>query len=966
MRPCAFQTRAASTAPGASTPAVDVELNKLDRKWSARWKEVSGDGKSLHPTKHLAAQDGGERTPFYCLSMFPYPSGMLHMGHLRVYTISDVVARFKRMQGYEVLHPMGWDAFGLPAENAARERGVDPAAWTELNISRMKEQMGLMMADFDWDREVSTCSPDYYRWTQKIFLLLHEHGLAYRQRAEINWDPVDQTVLANEQVDAEGRSWRSGALVEKRQLEQWFIGITQFAGALQADLDSLGAGWPDKVKTMQRHWIGESKGAEVSFAVRHHSSPEEQQPPRPVAHGVPAERLADGVEPGSSSRSLGPLQVFTSRPDTLFSVQFVALALTHPLVVEAAKKDATMREFIVRESAIAAKTTPADPPSKEGYALPYRVAVPLTTSGERGEDFSVPVYAAPYVLGSYGHGAVMGCPAHDQRDFDFWQKHAPEQDVVVTVKPKEKKNKKNAGPEKKKQQQQQSAEDSVLFTGSDGVLVDSLGKYSSLPSKKAGKMITRDLETVGSGAPSTQYRLRDWLVSRQRYWGAPIPIIHCSTCGPVPVPDKDLPVVLPEIKNTSQTFGTGGNPLEKDESFVNTTCPSCHGPAKRDTDTMDTFMDSSWYFFRYTDPRNQGAPFSPENATAMLPIDRYIGGVEHAILHLLYSRFISKFLGSIGMWHSADGTFEPIKQLVTQGMVHGKTYRDPVSGRVLKPEEIPGCSDPVISFEKMSKSKYNGADPAECIKKYGADATRAHMLFQAPLSDVLNWNEEQIAGIDRWLRRVVAMSNTVAVTGSTSTASTSTTSSYPNITLNGVHHVEVLFSTSDFNLFSDVQKTITSVTSAIDTELSFNTIISDYMKLTNSIKTAMASGAVRPDVIHDAYTTLLTLMAPVTPCAVEECYERLQQRENPEAEWHSIFLRQWPTAQEITSPFAQYNVFVNGKARFVYHGEKTLVDLPESEILSKVQEHEMGAKWIVGDVKKMIVKKGTLSFITGK
>lgn len=902
-----------------------INLNELDSKWAERWKSISPYG-SLHPSKHIVDKLA---EPFYCLSMFPYPSGMLHMGHLRVYTISDVIARFKRLKGYNVIHPMGWDAFGLPAENAAVERGINPAVWTESNIQKMKEQMGLMLADFDWDREISTCSPEYYKWTQKIFLLLFEHGLAYRNEAEINWDPVDQTVLANEQVDSEGRSWRSGALVEKKNLEQWFIGITKYAKDLNEDLKVLDK-WPDKVKSMQSHWIGESQGAEIKFL--------------------------------TNDNEFSEIRIFTTRPDTLFSAQFIALALNHPLVEKFAAKDPKLAQFIK-----SCENSEAD--SKEGYLIEgVKASIPITVNNEKNHRYDMRVYAAPYVLGTYGHGAVMGCPGHDERDFEFWRIHNPKiSPVEVVGSPKPSKNKSNA-----------------LYTNKRGVLYDksilpngleNLGEYNKKTTSEASHNIVKTLEGYNLGSKSTQYRIRDWLISRQRYWGAPIPIIHCDSCGPVAVPDKDLPVVLPEIEG--QSFGKG-NPLAKLDDFVNTKCPSCGSDAKRDTDTMDTFMDSSWYFFRYTDPKNTELPFDHEMASKHMPIDMYIGGVEHAILHLLYSRFISKFLGNIGLWDGKEHRHEPIKQLVTQGMVHGKTYRDPENDRVLKPEEvdlsnvnepkiISSGSIPNVSYEKMSKSKYNGADPSECIQKYGADATRAHMLFQAPISDILNWNEEQIQGIDRWLRRVVNLNDLIVDSIKNDNGRNNhTCTEFQHIQLNDTTYETIKFNETEFELYNDSQHYVASVSKAIEKDFSFNTIISDFMKFTNSIYAALKSNDyVNSNLLLDSYKRLLIIMAPVTPCVSEECWEQISR--SLQTPWSSIFFQKYPMVNYIESSHASYNVFVNGKARALFKGPKSLVTMNEHEILQEALKHGSISQYVPGGIiKKMIVKPGMISLLTPK
>ncbi|KAG2733910.1 hypothetical protein G9P44_003435 [Scheffersomyces stipitis] len=903
-----------------------IDFPSLDEKWSAKWRKQSPTG-ALHPTKHLTDTSAEK---FYALSMFPYPSGILHLGHTRVYTISDVIARFKRLKGYNVIHPMGWDAFGLPAENAAVERGVNPADWTERNIDKMKEQIDFMLADFDWDREVTTCSPDYYKWTQKIFLLLFENGLAYRKEAQINWDPVDQTVLANEQVDSEGKSWRSGALVEKRNLEQWFIGITKYASELNRDLDYL-KGWPQKVKAMQRHWIGESHGAEIIFPTNNSSHQE--------------------------------LSVFTSRPDTLFSVQFLAISINHPLAKKAAESDTALAAFIKESSS-------ASPDSKDGYLLRTKASIPINPFNDKQEVFDVPIYIAPYVLDTYGHGAVMGCPAHDERDFDFWKLHSPDSQIVQVVGLQDVEAAKTRGLDSP-------------FTDKAGILYDSsvlegglkdLGDYHGKTTKQAAHDIVKSLENHGCGSKSTQFRIRDWLISRQRYWGAPIPIVHCDSCGPVAVPDEQLPVLLPKVSGSS--FGKG-NPLDKLESFVETSCPSCGAQARRETDTMDTFMDSSWYFFRYLDSQNEKMPFGHDVTTKNMPVDMYIGGVEHAILHLLYSRFISKFLGDVGLWNGKEVHNEPIKRLVTQGMVQGRTFTDPDTGRFLKPEEVSTLSReptviatgkvPKVSYEKMSKSKYNGVDPEECIKQYGADSIRAHMLFQAPVSDELNWNEEQIQGVQRWLRKVISLEETISrLALERKTYSGVDTFKLENFELCGVHHDVLEVSQNEFNLLSDVQRYIQRIANSIEVELSFNTVISDLMKLTNAIIAASKPGEdVNYEILLDSYRKLLIILSPITPCTAEECWERLNS--NLELECKSIFHERYPTHQKIESPFTKYNVFVNGRARHSFEALKSLAEKSEAEILSHILKYDDVSKFVaVERIQKLITKPGMISIVMTK
>ncbi|GEQ70992.1 hypothetical protein JCM33374_g4673 [Metschnikowia sp. JCM 33374] len=919
--------RKLASASGTQDPKAGVALNQLHTKWIGRWKDAFGNG-SLHPNKQTATAENHKEKPFYCLSMFPYPSGVLHLGHQRVYTISDVISRYMRLKGREVIHPMGWDAFGLPAENAAVERGINPADWTESNIGKMKQQMELMLADFDWDREVDTSSPEYYRWTQKVFTLLFEKGLAHRKGAEINWDPVDQTVLANEQVDSNGRSWRSGAQVEKKVLEQWFIGITKYADALNEDLKALDQ-WPDKVKAMQKHWIGKSEGAEIRF----------------------------------TTNIATEIAVFTSRPDTIFSVQFLAVALDHPLVLEAKKTDSELEDFVSKCS-----EGDLDPESKEGYKLrDIKVSIPIGVDGAKNVSFKVPVYAAPYVLGSYGHGAVMGCPAHDIRDAEFWKLHNPDVPSLQTVGPKDKKD---------------ASENESLFTAKDGVLYDSsilknglpsLGIFSGLSCSKAGKKVVSCLEDVNSGQKSTQFRIRDWLISRQRYWGAPIPIIHCDSCGPVAVPDKDLPVLLPKVEG--KHFGKG-NPLGSIDSFVNTKCPSCGSPAKRDTDTMDTFIDSSWYFFRYADPKNTDLIFDHDKASSSIPVDLYIGGVEHAILHLLYSRFISKFLGDSGLWSGQDFRNEPIRRLVTQGMVQGKTFTDPKTGRFLKPDEVDlkGPTGPVIkangdvpgvSFEKMSKSKYNGVDPTELINKYGTDSVRAQILFAAPVSDSLNWNEEHIQGIQRWLKKVMNMRDDVIENFKGTFKRSLACDEFSNLTINGEVIETARLNPHEFKLYNEVHFYVNRVAQSMEHDLSLNTVISDYMKLTNYLQRVIKEKQeISPHLLMDAYKKLLTIMSPVTPSVAEECWEGLSRGMGEE--WKSIFWQSYPQGKVLVSPYNDYKIIVNGKKIGTVERIKSIEGLSEDRVLDALRDHELLRELLKHKkIVKVIAKKSVVSIICG-
>ncbi|KUJ11422.1 leucyl-tRNA synthetase [Mollisia scopiformis] len=821
----------------------------------------------------------------YILPMFPYPSGDLHLGHLRVYTISDVLARYYRMQGYNVMHPIGWDAFGLPAENAAIERGIDPATWTKKNIQKMKSQLEGMNGHWDWDKELATCDPSFYKHTQQLFLLLHKAGLAYQAESLVNYDPVDKTVLANEQVDANGCSWRSGAKVEQKMLKQWFFKITQFRQELLDDLKTLekNGAWPERVLAMQKNWLGKSTGAKIKFPV--------------VAY---------------DQQTHSDIEVFTTRPDTLFGVQYVALASTHPIVQSLAKTDAELQAFL--------DTIPALPPdSKVGYVLPHvRALNPLAyeESTPDATKASLPIYVAPYVLGDYGDGAVMGVPGHDTRDHAFWKHNRYDDPVRMVI--------------------SQSPDEStgVLRNAPyirHGHLTKHSGPYAGLSTAQATKKIIDLLEAKGLGSAAETWRLRDWLVSRQRYWGTPIPIIHCESCGPVPVPEDQLPVELPAVQ---EHWGNGktGNPLDHAHDWVNTRCPSCGGAAKRDTDTMDTFVDSSWYFMRFPDSQNKELMFSPDAANTNLPVDIYIGGVEHAILHLLYARFISKFMSTTPYWpEGSNHAGEPFKKVLTQGMVHGKTYSDPSNGRFLKPDELDlgDPSQPIaiasgqkanVSFEKMSKSKYNGVDPGTCIAKYGADATRAHILFQAPVSEVLEWDEERISGVTRWLKRLLEFLDKYAdshfirlraaelhgllnakayflfnfeIIESLKTEKGrkfKIPSQLKEFIGKDVAELEVRPEAvtqvterfeQDKSLWRAVQASIASVTEAYSTTHSLNTVVSDLMSLTNAIldqqteKNGVLTFKANSQLVYLAVVVLLRMMAPVTPAVAEYCWEKV-------------------------------------------------------------------------------------------
>ena len=742
--------------------------------------------------------------------------------------------------------------------------------------------------------------------------MLHKKGLAYQAEALVNYDPVDKTVLANEQVDSNGRSWRSGAVVEQRMLRQWFFRITAFQEALLNDLDALAEEnrWPDRVIQQQRNWIGHSTGATITFEVE----------------------LSDA--------SKVPVHVFTTRPDTLYGVKYLALSLSHPIVTALAKSDDQLAAFVARKASFG-------PDSKEGFELPIRAKTPLSiaTSAAAFEDISV--FTAPYVLENYGEGAVMGVPAHDARDFSFWKTNKPQEQIPIVVAP--------CGSDFADTTSTQAYTD-------HGVLTSSCGPYAGMDSKTAGSQIVEDLSKHNLAHNTQTWRLRDWLISRQRYWGTPIPIIHCDTCGAVPVPEEHLPVELPKLGENIQ--GQKGNPLDSIESFVNTDCPSCGKPAKRETDTMDTFVDSSWYYARFPDAQNQSELFSRDAAAKLLPVDIYVGGVEHAILHLLYARFIFKFLCQEGHIPSTDSVLskEPFSKLIAQGMVHGKTFSDPDTGRFLKPEDLilrEESRSPLvattgkeanITWEKMSKSKHNGVDPITCFQKYGADVTRAHMLFAAPLSEVLLWDEEKIVGVQRWLFRLSRLVDEHITTQSTQT----TSDQVPPQDL-------TLLSETSTEMLLLANATLRSITHTIELNIyNINTVISDLIKLTNALHDTKLVH-LDPHVANEVMTALIKMLAPIAPAFAEQCFEDLHLAHKPTG---SIFDQAWPepllTSEEETALKARKKsitcaVQVNGKLRFTTDvpapslDEKKTVESREHDdaVVAAVLGTEQGRLWLM-------------------
>lgn len=843
----------------------------------------------------VVSEQPGKDT-FYCLSMFPYPSGKLHMGHVRNYTIGDVIARYQRMQGKNVLQPMGWDAFGMPAENAAMKNNVAPAKWTYENIAYMKNQLKSLGLAVDWTREVTTCKPDYYRWEQWLFTQLFEKGVIYRKNGTVNWDPIDQTVLANEQV-IDGRGWRSGALIEKREIPMYYFKITAYADELLTSLDDL-PGWPEQVKTMQRNWIGKSRGMEVSF---------------------PYDQASIG--------QAGALKVFTTRADTLMGATYVAVAAEHALASVALSKlpadqAAELQAFIdeckrggVAEADIATQ-------EKKGLNTGLFVEHPLT--GEK-----LPVWVANYVLMHYGDGAVMAVPAHDERDFEFAQKYSLPVKAVVRT---------SAGDETPAPWQAAYNE--------HGQLINS-GEFDGLDFAGAFDAIEVALQKKSLGQARTQFRLRDWGISRQRYWGCPIPIIHCDVCGDVPVPEDQLPVVLPE----DVVPDGAGSPLARMPEFYNCSCPKCGAAAKRETDTMDTFVESSWYFARYASPNYTKGMVDPEAANHWLPVDQYIGGIEHAILHLLYARFFHKLMRDEGLVTSS----EPFKNLLTQGMVIAETYyrteangskswfnpadveieRDAkakIIGATLKTDGLPV---EIGGTEKMAKSKNNGVDPQSMIDQYGADTCRLFMMFASPPDMSLEWSDSGVEGAHRFLKRVWRLAQ--------------------------AHVANGLPGSLDLASLSDAQKevrraihlAIKQAGQDIGQHHKFNTAIAQVMTLMNVLEKAPQATDADRALVQEGLETVALLLAPITPHISHELWLELGHES-------AIIDAQWPVLDEsaLVQDNLQLVVQVNGKLR----GQ---IDVPASasreEIEAAARVNDNVLRFLDGlTIRKVIVVPGKL------
>lgn len=806
------------------------------------WRERN----AFHVTEDI------NREKFYCLTMFPYPSGRLHMGHVRVFTLSDVIARYQRMLGKNVLQPMGWDAFGLPAENAAIKHGVPPAEWTYQNIDHMRGQMQRLGFAYDWNREITTCDPSYYRWEQWLFLRLLEKGLVYKKNAEVNWDPVDHTVLANEQV-VDGRGWRSGALIERREIPQWYIKITAYADELLNDLDQL-EHWPEQVKTMQRNWIGRSEGAEIQFNVAGHE----------------------------------PLTVFTTRQDTLFGATYIAVAPQHPLSKELAGQNPELQAFI--ESCKNIKVAEADMATMEKMGVPLGIDAIHPITGAR-----IPVWAANFVIMDYGKGALMAVPAHDQRDHEFAKKY--KLPIIPVVQP---------------QGDKSWDYDKAAFTG-DGVLVDS-GTFTGLTSDAARQGITAWLEERQLGQRQINFRLRDWSISRQRYWGTPIPVINCAQCGAVPVPEKDLPVVLPtEVKFTGVT-----SPLKNMPSFLKTTCPHCHGPAERETDTFDTFVESSWYYARYA-CKKQNQSMLDGRSNYWVPVDQYSGGIEHAVMHLLYARFFHKLMRDEGLLNSD----EPFTRLLTQGMV-------------------------LNQGSKMSKSKGNVVDPEELIQRYGADTVRLFMMFAAPPEQSLEWSDSGVEGAHRFLRRVwaFALENQEAI---------HTQNHLPASNKMGSSNWENADS-AQTEVFRQIYEILDQTKFDYERQ-QFNTVVSGCMKILNLLSKVPEASADKVDIkeiiIHKGFSILLRLLAPITPHIAHTLWMELDYPE-------IIIDAEWPKSSamvfkvETIEMVVQVNGKLRSRIRIPHDADQTIIE-------STVKEDYKVKQALNGQtIKKMITVPGKL------
>ncbi len=832
---------------------------QIEKKWQETWQV-----NNLYKTN-----ENSKKEKFYALSMFPYPSGNLHMGHVRNYVITDLIARYQKLKGKNVLHPMGWDAFGLPAENAAIERGIDPNEWTQENIRHMKSQLKLLGLSVDWEKEFATCDKSYYIWTQKLFLDLFKAGLVYQKVSEVNWDPIDNTVLANEQVDSEGKSWRSGALVEKKQLMQWYLKITDYAEELINDLKILES-WPDRVKLMQENWVGKSIGANITFKIK---------------------------------ASNDTLIVFTTRPDTIYGVTYLAISANHKLTefitdinlknkINSLRIDLKNKKYLDQE--------------KFGFDTGLIAINPINNS-------EIPIWIATYVLDGYGTGSVMGVPAHDQRDFEFATNNNIKIKQVIT--------KKKGG---KEENLNKSLEE-------DGFMINS-NNFNGLENSVVKKEIIKVGTYESWAEKKIEYRLRDWLISRQRYWGCPIPIIFCKKCGSVPIDEKDLPVELP----INLSFEPNKiNSLKDDKEWLNVKCPKCGCNALRETDTMDTFICSSWYFLRYPCTNLQDKPFEKEKINKWLPVDQYVGGVEHAILHLLYARFITKALRDRNLF----SINEPFNNLLTQGMVQAAAYKNPKTGKYISPKLIKNLENPLdpndntnleITYEKMSKSKYNGIDPETVIEKYGADTARMFILFKAPPEKDLEWGDSDVEGQYRFLSRIWKL--------------------YKEDKNTEESKKENFIEKRELDLKRDLNIAIKEISKDISNN-QFNTGISELMKLYNSISQNKEN--ISESYKKEVLKNFCILLSPFAPHITEEIWEELGYKD-------SVHNQKWPEIdlKALVQDSYELVVQINGKVR-----DKVFIktNSSEDEIKEISLNRENVKKWITDKaIKKFIIIKGKI------
>lgn len=867
-----------------SSASPIYDFHAVEPKWQAEW-----DKAGIFTVPDIPPAD---RPKYYVLEMFPYPSGQLHMGHVRNYALGDVIARYKRARGYSVLHPMGWDAFGLPAENAARERGVHPQEWTLANIAAMRTTLQRLGFSLNWDREIATCLPEYYGKQQQLFLDFMQAGLVERRESWVNWDPVDQTVLANEQV-VDGRGWRSGALIEKKQLSQWFLRITDFAEDLLKGLDTLDR-WPERVRTMQERWIGRSEGAKVRFALH--------QPPA---------ALDDG---------LGEIEVFTTRPDTLFGMSFLAIAPDHPLAAWVARQNAEAAEFVAECRRLGTSVEAVETAEKRGFDTGLRVAHPFL-------DASFPVWIANFVLMDYGTGALFGCPGGDQRDLDFAHKYDLPVTPVVLPPGKD------------------AADYTVgahAYTG-DGSMINS-DFLNGLSTQEARSAAIARLQAQGVGEGVVNWRLRDWGISRQRYWGCPIPVIHCPDCGPVPVPQDQLPVKLPE----DVTFDKPGNPLDHHPSWKHTTCPCCGKPATRETDTFDTFVDSSWYFARFTAP-HAATPTVRDAADGWLAVDQYIGGIEHAILHLLYARFFTRAMHRTGHLN----VDEPFAGLFTQGMVSHESYKDS-AGHWLYPEEVERTADGVVRrdtgeavtvgrVEKMSKSKRNTVAPVAIIERFGADTARWFVLSDSPPERDMEWTEAGVAGAARFSQRLFRSVGAVAA----------------ELPAGGVALPTGAIAPQADALRRVTHRTIAAVTDALE-GFAINVAVARIHELTSALAESEKLGAVDGLAFarYEAARTLCLLCAPMMPHLAEEMFARLCPADGLAA------TQPWPEAEPdlLVATSVTIAVQILGKLRGTIEAQP---DEDAATVLARAEAEPNVARLLEGKriVKRVHVPNRIVNFV---